>query len=340
MTTPAAKIPVLYNTMHHLHAPTKEYANGGLVDYPEQPERANNILTALQASGLVKGIEVNHPLALDIIQAVHSPDMVATLANISAEVEDYFYPAVFGVRSTMKKLKHSSAGRLGYYSFDVSAPLGKHSFEAARMSASLAFRGAQMLYNDDAQAVYALCRPPGHHAGRDFIGGYCYLNNAAIAAAYLRTFGKVAILDIDYHHGNGTQHIFWEDEKVFFVSIHADPDLEYPHCNGYADEVGAIPGTNLNIPLPFGTEWPRYQQALEEALAAIHHFAPDYLVISLGFDTYAHDPIATFKLSAEDFGTMGRAIAALGLATLYVQEGGYAVKALGQLATHFFRGVL
>jgi acetoin utilization deacetylase AcuC-like enzyme len=256
----------------------------------------------------------------------------------------------------------------GYYCFDMSAPIVAGTYAAARAAADAALTGAALLLEGQ-RAAYALCRPPGHHAGRDMCGGYCYLNNAAIAAEHLATTdhrpptadkadtqhairntrhgsrvthhaSRVAILDIDYHHGNGTQQIFYERGDVLFVSIHADPARQYPYFAGYADERGAGEGlgANLNISLRANVADERYLAALDEALAAVRAFDPRFLVVSAGFDTYGGDPIADFALSSAAYPRIGRRIAELGLPTLIVQEGGYAVDALGQNAVGFLRG--
>jgi acetoin utilization deacetylase AcuC-like enzyme len=195
---------------------------------------------------------------------------------------------------------------------------------------------------DGERTVFALCRPPGHHAGADYVGGYCYLNNAAIAAEAALAAGRsrVAILDIDYHHGNGTQDIFWARGDVLFVSIHADPSTDYPFFWGYADEVGEGEGegATFNLPLPRGTRMPQFAAALDAALDRVAHFAPDLLICSYGADTFAGDPISHFSIETRDYQEIGRRIAALNLPTLIVMEGGYAVDALGENVASFLTG--
>jgi acetoin utilization deacetylase AcuC-like enzyme len=186
-----------------------------------------------------------------------------------------------------------------------------------------------------------LTRPPGHHASRDVFGGYCYLNNVAIAARWLADQGmRVAILDVDYHHGNGTQAIFYDRPEVYFVSIHADPTFAYPHFLGFSDEngVGAGENANLNLPLPAGTDWVRYAEALTRALGQVASFSPDVLLVSLGLDTYVDDPIAQFDLRTEDYLRMGEKIARARLPTLFVFEGGYNIDALGTVTVNVLEG--
>jgi acetoin utilization deacetylase AcuC-like enzyme len=221
---------------------------------------------------------------------------------------------------------------MGWYAFDASTPIVEGSWDAALAAARSAITAAALVSEGEA-AVYALCRPPGHHAGRGSYGGYCFLNNAALAAQALRDAGerRVAVLDVDYHHGNGTQDIFWERDDVLFVSLHGTPDTEYPWFLGYADERGAGRGEGytLNLPLPRGSGWDAYGAALAAALDAIRAFRPGALVVSLGVDTFEADPISAFRLAREHYPLMGSMIAGLGLPTVLVQEGGYAVEAIG-----------
>jgi acetoin utilization deacetylase AcuC-like enzyme len=224
---------------------------------------------------------------------------------------------------------------------DAGVPITSGTWAAVQESANVALTGAKRL-RAGAKAVFSLCRPPGHHAAADYMGGYCYLNNAAIAAQYLRDNGceRVAILDVDYHHGNGTQSIFYQRADVFCASLHADPSVEYPSFLGYADETGAGAGAgyNSNFPLPHGTDWASYSVALHNACDLIASFAPDALVVSLGVDTFEKDPISLFKLKNDDYLRMGEQIAGLGKPTLFVMEGGYAVEDIGINAVNVLQG--
>ncbi|MDD2704866.1 MAG: histone deacetylase family protein, partial [Acidocella sp.] len=210
-----------------------------------------------------------------------------------------------------------------------------------KASVVVALTGAK-LPRDGERAVFSLCRPPGHHAGADQLGGYCFLNNAAIAVQKLLDDGakRVAVLDVDYHHGNGTQHIFYNRDDVLFVSLHGHPDEEFPYLLGYEDETGAGAGAgyNVNYPLRWGTQWPEYEAALETGIKRIADYAPDALVISLGVDTYKNDPISHFQLEHEHFTKIGAHIAELGLPTLFVMEGGYAVAEIGINAVNVLTG--
>ena len=341
---------------HVLHDAPHEFLDGRLIPPHESPNRVRMILDALERAGLGP---VQPPRAFDLapIRTVHDDDYLDYLAEayerwVAAGGDP---AAVLPSTLAVRWMSRRSIGPLvapGYYSFDLSAPIVAGTYRAARAAAAAALTGAALLLEGQ-PLVYALCRPPGHHAGRDLYGGYCYLNNAAIAAQYLGVGDwrlgvgeasqphRVAILDIDFHHGNGTQQIFYERDDVLFVSIHADPVREYPYFSGFADEhgAGAGAGFNLNVPLEAGVTNERYLGVLSQAMAAIADFAPRYLVLSAGFDTFGGDPIGDFALTSGAFPLIGRSIAALGLPTLVIQEGGYAVAALGENAAGLLRGL-
>jgi acetoin utilization deacetylase AcuC-like enzyme len=232
-------------------------------------------------------------------------------------------------------------GLLGHYSLDAGAPFVPGTWAAVKASHDCALTAAALVAGG-ARAAFALCRPPGHHAGRSFAGGYCYINNAAVAAEWLRGrgHGRVAVLDVDYHHGNGTQAIFYDRADVFVANIHADPRVEYPFFLGHADErgMGAGEGFNLNLPLPHGTDWSGFAPALDRACDAIAAFGATAVVVSLGVDTFGGDPITRFRLTSADYPLMGARIAALGLPTLFVMEGGYAVAEIGVNAVGVLTG--
>jgi acetoin utilization deacetylase AcuC-like enzyme len=232
-------------------------------------------------------------------------------------------------------------GRLGYWSFDTGTPLLQGTYAAAREAVDVALTAADLLLQGR-QLTYGLCRPPGHHAARMVYGGFCYFNNAAIAADYLvrQTASRIAILDVDYHHGNGTQQIFYERNDVLYVSLHADPVYAYPYFTGHAEEIGAGAGrgSNLNLPLPSGTHDTAYLEALERAVEAVVQFGPAVTLVSLGIDTYVHDPLGDFALSTTAYVECGRRVRAIGTPVLVVQEGGYYVPELGQNVRAWLRG--
>jgi len=329
---------IFYTDNHKLHNPPFELFDGGQrVPYLENPERMERILSVL------KGLDWTEILApedfgLDPILAVHDTDYLDFLRTAFEEwmQEETTYektallPATFPPRGWPHRPK-SILGRAGYHTFDLSAPIVAGTYEAAIGSANCALSGAKAITGGELSA-FALCRPPGHHAGKSFSGGYCYLNNAAIAANWLSALGKVAILDIDYHAGNGTQDIFYERGDVLTISIHADPDEAYPSFCGYADETGtgAGSGWHRNFPLPAGTDDAQYLSTLDEALGLVPLFAPQYLVVSAGMDIFGGDPLGTFKVTRQGIRQIGERVASLQLQTLIVMEGGYNNDALGE----------
>ena len=322
------------------HAPALELHNGGFVPFAEAPARAEAILAAL---GPVESASDHGEAPL---RAVHSADYLAFLcaahrdwraAGREGDASGYAWPVI---RRRPLALDRIDA-RLGAYSFDASSPIAAGTWEAVYWSAQSALSALDAVRAGE-RAAFALCRPPGHHAGRDYLGGYCYLSNAAIAAeaAIAASTRRVAILDVDYHHGNGTQDIFYARGEVLFVSLHADPVLDYPFFWGHADERGdgEGEGATLNLPLPRGADLAAYLPALDIALDRIAAFAPDLLVLSYGADTFAGDPISHFRLETADYARIARRIASLGTPALIVMEGGYAVEALGANVASFLEG--
>ena len=230
------------------------------------------------------------------------------------------------------RIPTSIDGKLSYFALDAGTPITAGTWSAITAAADVALTGVDLVLGGDRHA-FALCRPPGHHAAADVYGGYCFFNNAAIAAQSLRDRGaaKVAVLDVDYHHGNGTQAIFYDRPDVVFTSIHGHPEQEYPYFLGYADETGegSGEGANLNLPLHWGAGWDEYEQALAAACQFVAGHRPDALVVSLGVDTFKDDPISRFRLDHDHYLRIGEAITALDVPTLVVFEGGYAVAEIG-----------
>jgi acetoin utilization deacetylase AcuC-like enzyme len=327
---------VYYSEAHRQHAPPFEVFEGGLrVPYLENPDRMDRILQALEQSDWAEIVEPKD-FGLDPICAVHDRDYLDFLASawtewLASDATDKstLLPSTFAVRRHPQK-PTSLLGRLGYYLMDLSACIVEGTYAAALASANCAVSAAEVVAGGE-HAAFALCRPPGHHAGKDYAGGYCFLNNAAIAANWLSAKGRVALLDIDYHCGNGTQDIFYERSDVLTISIHADPNFEYPHFWGYVEETGTGPGLGFhkNIPLAKGTDDTRYLTALEEALSLIRTYQPEHLVVSAGMDIHTADPLGTIKVSTDGIGEIGKRIASLGLPTVVVMEGGYANEILG-----------
>lgn len=328
---------VFYSDNHELHNPPFELFEGGQhMPYLENPERMERILSVLREQDWAE-ILPPEDFGLDPVLAVHDADYVDFLCTAYLEWRQVkttyektaLLPATFPPPGWSHRPK-SLLGRAGYYMTDLSAPIMDGTYQAALGSANCALSGAKAIA-DGERSAFALCRPPGHHAGKSFCGGYCYLNNAAIAAHWLSGDSKVAILDIDYHAGNGTQDIFYERGDVLTISLHADPDSEYPAFSGYAGETGAGQGSGLNrnFPLPAGTNDAHYLSVLDEALGLVQSFIPKYLVISAGMDLYTADPLGSFKITRRGIQKIGQCIASLNLQTLLVMEGGYDNEALG-----------
>lgn len=340
------KIQVFFSDLHKIHVPITVFINGRLETYWEVPKRVINILEHLGNTNLSSPIKVETLISIDEITKIHDNNMINYLQALSKSImldQEYIYPSVFAIKSPMSRLSATHLeGRYGTYCFDTEAPIGRGTWTSVISSATVASVAASQFISEQLISAYALCRPPGHHAGSSFFGGYCYINNAAIAANKLLDLGNVAIIDLDYHHGNGTQEIFWQNPKVFFGSIHGDPQFEYPYYSGYADEVGGYKAynTNINIPLPRHTSGEKYLCALADLLQSVSEFNPASLVVSIGFDTYYDDPIGSFQLTIDDYSRIGKSIGQLGVPTLFVQEGGYKASMLGKLCESLVRGYL
>ena len=328
---------IFYSEEHRKHQPAFELMEGGFRSpYMESPERMDRILAALRETKWAEIIEPDD-FGLDPIHAVHARAYVDFLASCWAEWleteatdKSVLLPATFALRRHPPKPK-SLLGRAGYYLMDLSACIVEGTYQAALAAANCALGAAQALL-DGEHSSFALCRPPGHHAGKDYCAGYCFINNAAVAANWLSAKGRVAVLDIDYHAGNGTEEIFYEREDVLSISLHADPDFEYPHYAGHADERGQGRGLGFhyNFPLPANTSDEAYLKTLDKALRIIRKFKPNYLVISAGMDLYRDDKLGTFKITRKGIAEIGKHIASLGVPTVTVMEGGYNTEALGK----------
>jgi acetoin utilization deacetylase AcuC-like enzyme len=336
-----------YSDDHRLHHGTCELIDGKLQPCFEKPQRADHILKRVQDRQIGE-VLAPQDFGLAPIARIHSADYLNFFQNAWArwqaqDGEGDLLPFTFPARTLRSVRPQNLHGELGYYSFDGGAPITAGTWQAAYSAAQVAL-SAQAEISAGAHSAFALCRPPGHHAAGDLMGGYCFLNNAAIAAQAFLDQGKqrVAILDVDYHHGNGTQDIFYQRSDVLFTSIHGDPAFEFPFFLGYADELGEGAGTgfNFNYPLPMGSPWSVWAEALEQACGRISAFDAEVIVVSLGVDTFKDDPISQFKLDSPDYLAMGRRIAALGKPTLFVMEGGYAVEAIGVNAVNVLEGFL
>lgn len=327
-------IPLIVNDKHEIHHVRER-------GYIESPVRISSILkeiTKLESFKVIppRGFTDKH------ITGVHNPKYFNYFKTICDNFPEgkSIYPYVFPVRNATRPPKDLSV-LAGYYCIDTFTPLNKNAFLAARSGVNCALTGAELLL-EGYPTAYALVRPPGHHAERDVFGGFCYFNNASIAANFLSKYGKVAILDIDYHHGNGHQQIFYHRNDVFTVSIHGNPSFAYPYFSGFADEKGEGDGLgfNLNFPLKESLTGEEYLIVLKKALKKIALFKPAYLIISVGLDIAKGDPTGTWSLKASDFTNNGIEIGKQKLPVLFVQEGGYKNRTLGVNARHFFEGFL
>ncbi|TCO72394.1 histone deacetylase family protein [Rhodovulum euryhalinum] len=316
------------------HDPKHFMANGARLPNPEQPRRIEVLKSAAEAAGCVFAAPAD--AGMGPIAAVHSAEYLSFLRNIytrwrriegaGEEVIPNIHPA-----NRTDGYPKSAVGQAGFHQADTACPIAEGTWEAAYWSAQTAIAGADLVAGG-APAAYALCRPPGHHAFADLAGGFCFLNNAGIAAERLRAAGlRPAILDVDVHHGNGTQGLFYSRDDVLTVSIHADPARFYPFFWGHAQERGEGRGlgANLNLPLPRGTGDEAYLAALDTALGRIADYGTDALVVALGLDAYEGDPFKGLAVTTPGFARIGAAIAGLGVPTLFVQEGGYICEGLG-----------
>ncbi len=325
-----------YTDKHLLHAPERD------VEVVQRGELIRAALATAALGPIVPPVDYG----LEPITAVHTPGLIHLLQTAYERVQAVMdtataAPDCFAIRTLAGHVPHNIWGQLGHYCTDSTTPILAHTWEAAYWAAQLALSAASHVQQHGGTA-YALCRPPGHHAYADMYGGYCFLNNAAIAAHWLTQSGAaVAIIDVDYHHGNGTQAIFYDRSDVFFCSIHADPDEEYPYYCGFAHEKGAGAGYGhtLNLPLPLGTADTAYLATLEQALTQTVQFDPDFIIVSLGVDTAVGDPIGRFQLTEAAFGKMGEQFKQLNKPILVLQEGGYRLDTLGQNVLAFLQGL-
>lgn len=307
--------------------------------YVERPVRVDAVLRGLR--DLPVETLPRRRFGLAPVREVHDPHLVHYLEAVCERLkaDEMVYPEVFPIRRPDRRPREL-ASRAGYFCVDTFTPLTHNAWPAAREAVDAALTGATVLL-DGERIVYALCRPPGHHAERSVYGGFCYLNNAAIAAHHLSRKGRVALLDIDYHHGNGSQDIFYRRADVYTLSIHGTPNLSYPHFAGFDDERGDGDGKgfNRNYPMRRGVDDSRYLEVLDEALRQIKRFRPEFLVVSLGFDIMKGDPTGSFLVSVRGMRSIGTALGRLGLPILVVQEGGYSVVNLRRGARAFFLGL-
>jgi acetoin utilization deacetylase AcuC-like enzyme len=350
----------IYSEKHRLRNAKTELFGGVLVAPYENPSRADIILERVKSEKLGEIIEPDE-FGMEPVLALHDAGFVEFLQTAWEEWSQTEYkgeaiPTCWPARRMSTRIPNYIDGKVGYYALSSETSISEGTWEAAIASKNVALTGAELLLKahkagtsvstllnaNSAQGVFSLCRPPGHHAAFDMFGGYCFLNNAAIAAQWFRDNGieRVAILDVDFHHGNGTQDIFYQREDVLYLSLHGDPRDAFPHFSGYSDETGqdAGVGTTFNCPLPPGTNFKTWCNKLKDSLTKIDQFGADVLVVSLGVDTFEKDPISFFKLKSEDFLSIGQLLADLNLPTLFVMEGGYDIKELGINVVNVLQG--
>lgn len=334
----------VYSNEHLRRHPKTELDGGELVTPYETPERAEFVKTAAEATGIIDWLPPRR-FGLSPLLRVHKKDYIDFLQSCwsdwqAAGKAGEAIPAVWPARGMRQVVPRDIDGRLGYYSFAAETSISDGTWEAASAGADVALTAAEQVLRGD--TAFGLCRPPGHHAASDYFGGYCFVNNAAVCAQYFLDQGsqRVAILDIDFHHGNGTQQIFYDRNDVHFFSIHGDPSLVFPHFLGYEDERGEGAGRGANRNWVFGPDTPfsDWVTALDDALTLIAEGGFDQLIVSLGVDTFEHDPISFFKLTSPDYLEVGERIASAHCPTLFLLEGGYAVEAIGTNVANVLQG--
>ncbi|MBA3030115.1 MAG: histone deacetylase family protein [Desulfobacteraceae bacterium] len=327
------KISLVINDKHEIH----HVRDRG---YVESPVRIKTILKEILPTSYFTIMPVRH-FSKRYIKAVHDSQYVEYFKKVCSVIkpEESVYPYVFPIRNTARPPRELPI-RAGYYCIDTFTPLNNNAYLAAKRAVDCALTAADHIL-EGRRMAYALVRPPGHHAERKSFGGFCYFSSTAIAANYLSAYGKIAILDVDYHHGNGQQDIFYKRSDVLTVSIHGHPNFAYPYFSGFKDEIGEEDGKgfNINFPLPEHVDGNQYHEILKKALDRIRRFEPNFLVIALGLDTAKGDPTGSWMLRSKDFHVNGQMIGNLGFPTLVVQEGGYNHRNLGRNARHFFNGL-
>ena len=323
--THSRTLPIIYTPRHQSHVPRIELSQNFVVDHPEVPERVEVMARALRQAGHADSFVEPLEYSFDSAAKVHDESLIAFLEQTTTR---------------LAKSDESSVLETPY-TISPDTPLAANTLMQAWLASCVVLTGANMLLSG-IPSVYALERPPGHHAGRYKYGGYCYINHAAVAAHTLKRHGRVAVLDIDFHHGNGTQEIFYDTDEVLYVSLHGHPAWAYPRFSGWPEETGSGAGENfnLNLPLPMFTANGPYLESFAQALEKIAWYAPAYLILSSGFDTRAGDPVGAFSLTDECYQAVGEQLAALSVPILAVQEGGYDLEGLGKAVVALVDGLV
>lgn len=339
---------IIYSPEHVNHNTQTELSGGQLVTPYECASRMDYVCQALERSGMGQ-LDTPKPFPREHVEKIHDLGYLDFLDSCwdewqAAGNKGEAMPTVWPSRSMpSNRIPNDIEGKMGYYALAAETAIAQNTAQAAWLSSNIALTAADAIVQGE-NSAFALARPPGHHASKDQYGGYCFINNAAVAAQYLldNGFSKVALMDVDFHHGNGTQAIFYDRSDVFFSSIHGDPMDAFPHFLGHADETGAGDGQdhNLNHPLPPGTPYSIWAEKLEASLEAFRTYGADVLVVSLGLDTFENDPISFFKVKTDEYLQMGAALASLGLPTVFIMEGGYAVEDIGHNTANVLKSFL
>lgn len=342
-----SNMKIIYSELEKLHHSKPRLTFKGLISFAIKNNRAEIIKKEVEKRGLKSLIIKPNEYPLECIQNITDSDLVEFVKSCGKlKKNEIVFPYVF-----LNKRKHTgkindtqeiNSKKVGYYSYDMVTELDNNAYTAAKAAVDCALTGAELIMNEKERNVFALCYPPGHHAGYNYYGGFCVFNNAAIAAYQLLNLGKVAILDVDFHHGNGTQDIFYDQASVLFVSLHGDPHNYYPYFSGYCNETGHKlgAGKNINIPLPSRTRNDKYREHLKDAIKKIRDFQPKTLVISIGFDTYKYDYLGDFSLTTDFYKEIALMAGELKIPILAILEGGYNIINTGKNGYSFIKGLI
>ncbi|MFP4548984.1 MAG: histone deacetylase family protein [Fidelibacterota bacterium] len=332
---------IFYSNKESLHKPKFEWNFGKKVPYPDKYTREQVVTEALFNKGYEEIMSQPKSFDIDHLYAVHTEELVDHIKNCEKRLKEgeELYPHIFPYRE-FEPQNDIDPFLAGYHCFDVGTYLQKYTYQAAKSAVDCALNGAELILKNQENRVFAVCRPPGHHAAANYYGGYCFFNNAAVAAFYLSKSGRTTILDLDFHHGNGTQSIFYEQAQVVYISIHGDPRTNYPYFSGFANEKGLRlgHGYNINIPLEEGVGNKEYDGYLKNALSKLKEFNSQYLILSMGFDIFEKDDMGSFNITADYFYEIGKIMNNLDIPVLVCLEGGYQIDNLGQNAVNFVEG--
>lgn len=341
-----SNMKIIYSEQEKLYRPKHRLTLGELIHFVVKNNRAEIIKNEAVKRGLRSLIINPNDYPMEALKTISDPDMVDFVKSCeNFKKNEIAFPFVFPSKRRLGgkfyNPKEANIKNVGYYNFDMVMEIDNNTYKAAKLSADCALTGADLILNKKERNIFALCCPPGHHAGYNYYGGFCVFNNAAIAAYQLLKRGKVAILDVDFHHGNGTQDIFYDQASVLFVSLHGDPHIYYPYLSGFSNETGHKlgAGKNINIPLPGGTGNDKYREHLKDAIKKIGDFQPETLIISMGFDTYKYDYLGDFKLTTSFYKEIALLAGELKIPILALLEGSYNIINTGKNGNSFIEGL-